>query len=160
CAYCRPRTVPTAAQTAMPRVRGRPATFARAAGPSDVLRPKDLWPDYDRWNEAIALELFLSGRSHGRPVYLGLEPDAFARVAERAGVTSASAEDEFVRVVRDTLNIPPAQGRVFERHSAMVEAWRGGGRKGSPPCVAVLVLLSLVAASMTRDERFQAGNYY
>jgi hypothetical protein len=120
---------------------------------------RDLWPEYSRWNDAI-VEEFLSGSSRGRPVYLDLEQQTLVKVAGRIGVNPSDAQEEFGRVIRSTLNIPPAAGRAFQRHQVVLASWKQGRREKPPSCVALLAFLSFTAAGMVHDEKFGAGNYY
>jgi hypothetical protein len=157
CVLCRGRrrAAPERQATAGSPAPSAPYSARGTAGSS----LSDLWPEYAKWNDSV-IEEFLSGSSRGRPVYLDLEQQTLVKVAGRAGVSPPDAQREFVRVIRYTLNIPPAAGRVFHRHQVMVELWKQGPREKPPWCVALLAFLSFVAAGMVQDEKFSAGNYY
>lgn len=117
------------------------------------------WARYHAWNKAIADEL-LGPSSRGRPVYLGLDDDAFRRVSKRAG------EPENVdprRALRDgvvnTLTLPPQTGSLFGDHQLSLLAWSPASAD-PPPCIALLQFLTSVAQEMQSDEHFRASNYY
>ena len=118
------------------------------------------WARYKRLNAAIADEVFGEGAS-GRPVYLDLEPDVLARIANRTGEHSATQADELLcDVVKATL--PPADGPqgLFSAHTARAEQWEREGSSTPPPYIGVLALLSLVAERMKQTEQLAGSNYY
>lgn len=105
-------------------------------------------------------EEFFSGQWRGLPVYLDLEADILARIAQRAGARGSTPQSQFIKVIKSTLNLPPTDDRVFRQHREMLRYWRHAGTSDPPWCTALLAFLSLVAEGMTRDERFSASNYY
>ncbi len=116
------------------------------------------WINYDRWNSALAEEFF-TGRFGGRPVYLDLEDDVLARVAEVAGASSVDPRECLLDVIKPTLFVLPRLS-IFRAHRRRLATWRGRGEDDPPPVIAVLAFLSLVAESMATDEEFRASNYY
>jgi len=113
------------------------------------------WPRYNTWNSAIEA-YFFRGRYANKPVYLDLEEQSLAAIAEMAG-DSASA---FVEAVSPTLALPPNDDTVFGAHLQRAKAWVSSGRIGIPPFLALLAFFSLVAERMRTDSKFSASNYY
>lgn len=119
------------------------------------------WERYGELNAAIADEVFGEGAA-GRPVYLGLESDALARIAARVGGDCGDGADDLLcEVVARTLCDPGGPSRTFSSHVARVSEWeRGDDASSAPPCLGVLAMLSLVAERMKRTARFAGSNYY
>ena len=118
------------------------------------------WARYETLNYAIAEEVFSEGAA-GRPVYLDLEPDILARIAERMGDSTATEPDELVwEVVGATLADPAGPTGVFSGHIERAWLWELGGRSTPPPCIGLLAALSLVAERMKQTEEFAGSNYY
>ena len=119
-----------------------------------------VWERYDAWNEGIKRELF-SGQWAGEPVYLDLEPDVLARIAESAQDDAQAPAEGLNRAVTPTLNPIPGQGgSLFAKHLARERGWQAGGCDGTPPFLAALAFLSLIAEGMRGDGEFRASNYY
>lgn len=117
------------------------------------------WATYARWNSALAAEFF-DGRHGGRPVYLDLEDDVLARVAESAGADPSHAPDEeLIRAVRPTLGLTTGTS-LFGYHVKRLIRWQRGDRQSPPPIVGVLAFQSLVAERMRSDEDLSSANYY
>lgn len=118
------------------------------------------WERYERLNLAIADEIFGEGAA-GRPVYLDLEPEVLARIAERMGEDPGTEPDELLcKVVRATLPAPDGAGGLFSAHTARAVLWELEGSSKPPPCIGVLAVLSLVAERMKQTEEFAGSNYY
>jgi hypothetical protein len=119
----------------------------------------DKWVTYSRWNSALAGEFF-GGRYGGRPVYIDLEDDALARVAEVVGLEAdQSAAPALICAVRPTLGLTSGTS-LFGAHVARLRTWRRGDRDSPPPIIGVLAFQSLVAEGMRSDDDFRASNYY
>jgi hypothetical protein len=117
-----------------------------------------IWELYDAWNSGIQRE-FLSGQSAGRPLYLDLEEDVLARIGAHVGKVTDDPVGAFTAAVRSTLRIGPG-GSLFGPHLSRARAWERTGREGTPPFLALLAFLSLVAEGMRSDQDFRASNYY
>jgi hypothetical protein len=115
------------------------------------------WEAYDRWNEAIAQEIYTPSAA-GRPVYLDIEEDVLAAVARRAGVGESSTQ-ALAAAVRGTLWLLPGGQNVFHGHLARLQRWQADPRR-TPPTLALLAVLSLAAEAMRRGEGMSANNYY
>src|SRR4051812_36394759 len=63
------------------RDHGDPGSAVMTTGGQQA---RSRWARYDAWNGGIEREFF-SGQSADRPVYLDLEADVLARIAEAAG---------------------------------------------------------------------------
>jgi len=112
---------------------------------------------YDRWNEAIAQEIFAPSAA-GRPVYLDIEEDVLAAVAKRADVGEGGAR-ALAAAVRGTLRLLPGDRNVFQGHLARLQGWRADASR-TPPTLALLAVLSLAAEAMRRGDGMSANNYY
>ena len=118
------------------------------------------WERYERLNFAVAEEVFGEGVA-GQPVYLDLEPDVLARIAERMGESPATEPDELLcEVVRATLPAPDSASGLFSVHTDRAVQWELEGSSKPPPCIGVLAVLSLVAERMKQTEEFAGSNYY
>lgn len=117
-----------------------------------------IWDEYERWNGAIAAELFSSDWA-GLPAYLDLEDDALAAVAARAGAVSDDPAAALVAAVRATVATASVRSKVFAEHSARLRAWERSPND-EPPHLALLAVLSLAAEKMARGEGFSSTNYY
>lgn len=116
------------------------------------------WATYDRWSNAIADEFF-SGRFAGRPVYLDLEEDVLARVAEAAEFTG-DPTDGFVAAVAPTISLFERRS-LFGAHAVRLRRWRTDPHTiTAPPVVGVLAFMSLVAEHMRGDAQLRPHNYY
>jgi hypothetical protein len=126
--------------------------------PSDP-RPTSIsvWDAYDRWNEAIAHEIF-GPSAAGRPVYLDIEEDVLAAVARHAEVGEGDAK-ALADAVGATLWLHPEGQNVFQGHLTRLLRWRADPRQ-TPPTLALLAVLSLAAESMRHGEGMSANNYY
>ena len=118
------------------------------------------WNRYERLNIAIAEEVF-GENAAGRPVYLDLEPDVLARIAERMAESPATEPDALLcEVVKATLPPPDGAEGLFSAHTARAVLWELEGSSNPPPCIGVLAMLSLVAEHMKHTEEFAGSNYY
>ena len=118
------------------------------------------WERYERLNVAVADEVFGEGAA-GRPVYLDLEPEVLARIAERMGESSGTEPDDLLcEVVRATLPFPDGASGLFSAHTTRAVLWEWEGSSKPPPCIGVLAVLSLVAERMKQTEEFAGSNYY
>jgi hypothetical protein len=114
---------------------------------------------YELWNDAIEAEFF-DGKYAGRPVYLDIEDDALARVADMVGAGDDPRE-AFTRAITPTLHLPPErEGRLLALHARRVRRWRLTNEGSAPPCLAILAFFALAAEGMRGDEHFRANNYY
>ena len=118
------------------------------------------WGEYEKWNDAIAREIF-NENTAGQPVYLDLEEDVLARVATRVGLNSGSdPANAFVASVRATLRAPTRSATIFNAHTVAAGLWKLRGESTPPPCIGLLAVLSLVAEEMRRSAEFAGSNYY
>ena len=128
----------------------------RSRGDRDVI----VWTRYEQLNIAVAEEVFGDGAA-GQPVYLDLEPDVLARIAERMGESATTEPDELLcEVVRATLPDPNGRDGLFSVHTARAVLWELEGSAKPPPCIGLLAVLSLVAERMKQTEKFAGSNYY
>ena len=115
------------------------------------------WARYRAWNEAIADYLF-SDSSAGRAVYLAIEDDDLAHLCRILGEPDDQSSAPLVEAVKATLNLEPGVND-FRDHVQYVGA-RAGGSLDTPSSLALLVVLSLAAASMDAADGMAAHNYY
>jgi hypothetical protein len=116
------------------------------------------WRDYERWNGAIAEELF-PVREAVEPVYLDLEDEQLAALGERFGLDASGVCDELGRVVAATLDLG-SQAHMFSGHSRRLRQWNRTNRESEPPVLALLAVLSLAAERMAAGDGLGAGNFY
>jgi hypothetical protein len=131
--------------------RARPVDVTMTATP-------DEWARYDEWSRAVAEEFF-DGRFAGRPVYLDLEPDIVASLAERAGEPGRD-EASLIDAVKATLNLPGAGASLLAGHHERLRRWRHASGDSAPPVLGLLAFFSLVAESMAAEDGLAANNYY
>jgi hypothetical protein len=119
----------------------------------------ETWTRYKAWSEAIAEEVF-SPAAGGRPAYLDLEEDVLSAVWQRVGPSSiVSPIDDLGETVRGTLDLERG-GDVFRHHRIRVNLWETTGRKGPPPTLGLLAVLSLAAEAMAAGDGMASTNYY
>lgn len=142
-----------------------PIYFGRAihSGSNDYAKMiplKSAWGEYEKWNDAIAREIF-NENAAGQPVYLDLEEDVLARAATQVGLDPGSdPANSLIESVRATLCRPTRSEAVFGAHTAAARLWKLKGDSTPPPCIGLLAVLSLVAEEMRRSEEFAGSNYY
>jgi hypothetical protein len=127
--------------------------------PATLQAAIDPWHVLDRWSAAIH-ECIFGGEAAARPVYLDLEDDVIARIAARAGGTAEDPEGALAAAVKPTLNLEAGTPPLLQAHVGRTIAWRGAGAEGTPPFLAALAFMSLVAEGMRSDGEFRASNYY
>jgi hypothetical protein len=127
--------------------------------PPQLEVPRDAWLRYDRWNEAVREQLF-NGQAAGQPVYLDLEEAVLSEIACGLGESAGDAALALRAAVRPTLCLEVGGPPLLRAHIVRESAWQAAGCEGTPPFLAVLALLSLVAEGMRSDEKFRASNYY
>jgi len=110
----------------------------------------------DAWRVAIADDLF-SGAGAGAPLYLFIEQDRFAEIGKRLGVRDG-ARAHLVACVAHRLDL--AGGDPFDYFRTETRKWDLGGKVGPPPCLTLLVVLTLAAESMVADQDYAGHNYY
>lgn len=118
-----------------------------------------VWEQYEAWNVGIEREIF-SGQWEGQPVYLDLEEHLLESIARGVGSTEGTPAESLTAAVRPTLHPLPDRVGLFAEHLQRERKWRLAGSVGTPPFLAVLAFLSLVAEGMRSDEVFRASNYY
>jgi hypothetical protein len=116
------------------------------------------WDRYKRWNAAVEAEFF-DGRWAGRPVYLDMDDEVVARIADLAGETGAPHE-VFKEMLRPTLFLPGERGHLLDLHVRRLRRWQLAPQEESPPCLAILAFFSWSAEGMRGDDDFRANNYY
>lgn len=116
------------------------------------------WEQYERWNSAIASEIFSTEQS-GLPAYLDLEDDVLAGVAARAESTAEDPGAELVAAVRGTLAVGGVRAKIFASHNQRLRDWEGKPT-ADPPHLALLAVFSLAAERMARGDGFSSQNYY
>lgn len=116
-----------------------------------------IWGRYRAWNEALADYLF-SDSSAGRAVYLAIEDDDLAHLCRSLGEPDDLSSGPLVEAVKATLNLEPGIND-FHDHLQYVQA-RPDGSLETPSSLALLVVLSLAAASMDAADGMAAHNYY
>lgn len=127
--------------------------------PATLQAAIDPWHVLDRWSAAIH-ECIFGGEAAARPVYLDLEDDVIARIAVRAGAGDDDPEGALAEAVKPTLNLGAGAPPLLQAHFRRTTTWRAGGAQGTPPFLAVLAFMSLVAEGMRSDGEFRASNYY
>jgi hypothetical protein len=133
-------------------------TVGTASGGS-VSESGKAWADYESWNASVEAEFF-DGTWAGHPVYLDMEDDVLARIADRAGVKGRPKE-AFAQVLRPTLYLwPERDGHLLDLHVRRLRRWKRERGEGAPPCLAVLAFFVLAAEGMRGDENFGSNNYY
>lgn len=123
------------------------------------------WTQYEAWNTAIADVLFPPVELPV-PVYLDLEDDNLALVAEIMGCAPDAVAESLGATVRGTLQLDEGPKTVFSGHTIQLRRWHSTSRKESgapsspPPVLGVLALLSLTADSMRQGDGMAENNYY
>lgn len=125
------------------------------------------WERYEEWNRVLARALFTPS-NEGRPVYLDMDDDVLAEIAEAAVLEQSDIAPQLFAAVRGTLNLDVSDGPVFARHLQKLRQWRGslrrlrqeGRQPGPPPVLGLLSALTLVAEAMQRDAEFASNAYY
>ena len=113
--------------------------------------------DYLQWNHAIG-EVLFEGR-FDRFQHLQLEPSVLEEVAQRAGhAGDDDVREKFVAAVRSTI-ARDGRGNPFLYHILERELWELDGRRGHPPCLALLSVLVLAAQEMVSDAQHASQNY-
>ena len=119
----------------------------------------ETWIRYKAWSDAIAAEVF-SPAAGGRPAYLDLDGDVLAAVWARVGRSSVvSPVDDLGETVRGTLDLLRG-GDIFRQHRIRLNLWETTGRKGPPPTLGLLAVLSLAAEAMNAGDGMASTNYY
>jgi hypothetical protein len=96
----------------------------------------------------------------GRPVYLDIEDAVLGQLAEKARA-HGDPKEAFAEAVRPTLILwPDRSGSLLDLHVRRLRRWQYAGRRGAPPCLALLAFFSLAAEGMRGDETFRSSNYY
>src|SRR4051812_27856858 len=111
--------------------------------PSGIRTPPG-WESYEAWNAGIEREIF-SGQWAGQPVYLDLEEEVLERIAQTAAGEGGDPAESLMAAVRPTLHPLPDGVGLFAKHLREEREWRLAGSSGTPPFLAVLAFLSLVA---------------
>lgn len=117
------------------------------------------WDEYSAWNAAIA-EVAFSPAHADRPVYLDLDEDSLASIAERVGHVDPNPEKHLGQVVRRTLALPPTPGPMFRPHTSRLRAWAQSSQFDPPPVLALLVAFVLAAEAMEKGKGMAPHNYY
>jgi len=117
------------------------------------------WDEYTAWNAAIA-EVAFSPAHADRPVYLDLDEDNLAAIAERVGCADPNPEERLGQVVRKTLALPPKPGPMFRLHTTRLQTWARTSRLDPPPVLAVLAAFVLAAEAMEKGGGMAPHNYY
>jgi len=117
-----------------------------------------MWEQYERWNSAIADEVFSADQT-GLPVYLDLEEDLLNAVAARVGSSTADPAVDLVSAVRATIGARAGRAGVFARHNGRLRAWERDPA-AEPPHLALLAVCSLAAERMASGEGYRSDNYY
>jgi hypothetical protein len=109
------------------------------------------------WNSALAERYFSLGEA-GKPVYLSVDDDALADIAQSLG-DGAQGADSLASAVRRTLR---GGDSIFVDHLVRRTEWRKKGCTGPPPFLALLALCVLAASRMARDpeKRIERNAFY
>jgi hypothetical protein len=126
------------------------------------------WGCYAAWNQAIRAHLF-AGQFDDHPVYLDVDDDFFDQAFADASKTCphglSSPRSSLIHCLNGTLEPPGASSGVFQRHRAAARRWREdyferGDRADPPSCLALLLVLVLVAEEMARAGEIAANDYF
>ncbi|MBY0567339.1 MAG: hypothetical protein K2P70_08510 [Hyphomonadaceae bacterium] len=109
------------------------------------------------WRAAIADELF-SEAAANIPLYVYLEPERFAAVAAKVGV-SENPRAAFGKTISAVMRWR-SPSELWGYWRAATAQWIAEGKVGAPPSLALLVCLTLAAESMVADAEHAAHNYY
>lgn len=122
------------------------------------------WECYAAWNEAIRAELF-DGRAGGQPVYVNVDI-ADLDAAHFGGMgpcahPSGEPRETLIRSLAGTVDTTD----VFKRHRWQAELWRKDFfRRGltdqTPPFLALLAILVVVAEEMAAEGELAANDYF
>lgn len=113
---------------------------------------------YRRLCQATADELFGEDKA-GQPVYAFAEPDAIARIIERAGVADDDRRAAYLDIVRRSLYLGRQGIAPFSWHTR--EAQRHSRNPiETPPSLPLLVVLTWAAESMHAESDMGSNNYY
>ena len=116
------------------------------------------WATYDAWGLALEEAIF-PPLEQSSPVYLDLEDDRLAALAQKMGVDAPSVVDSLLGAVRPTLDF--ATTHPYSAHSRRLLNWRHTDSASSPPPVLpLLAVFSLAAERMTQAEGMSSNNYY
>ena len=93
---------------------------ARSPARKDLLKQPE-WARYARWNLAVAQVVFSEAQA-GLPVYLDLEDDVIARMADLVGEVAGDHADNLASAVAATIDRQGGASRLFINHRALVSA--------------------------------------
>ena len=102
-------------------------------------------------------EYFFTGRFDMLPVYLDLEGEAEAKVADALGVDPEELADFIGMTASASLRFDKTDPYIDQ--ADWLVKWSRRGRLGSPPFTTLLCALSIAAERMGQDEDFSANNY-
>ena len=102
-------------------------------------------------------EYFFTGRFDMLPVYLDLEGEAEAKVADALGVDPEELADFIGMTASASLRFDKTDPYIDQ--ADWLVTWSRRGRLGSPPFTTLLCALSIAAERMGQDEDFSANNY-
>jgi len=130
----------------------------RRRGDRNLLEQPE-WARYARWNQAVA-DVVFSKEQAGLPVYLDLEDDVIARMAEMVGEVVGDPAENLVSAVAATVDRHGGASRLFINHRALVHQWERSEQVDHPPHLAFLAVLSLAAERMAEGDGMASNNYY
>lgn len=131
---------------------------ARSPARKDLLKQPE-WARYARWNLAVAQVVFSEAQA-GLPVYLDLEDDVIARMADLVGEVAGDHADNLASAVAATIDRQGGASRLFINHRALVQQWERSEQVDHPPHLAFLAVLSLAAERMAEGDGMASNNYY
>lgn len=114
---------------------------------------------YDQWNESI-YEVVFPELDSPQPVYIDLEGEVLEALGQAMDLAPDAVESSLCKVVADTLYRGDGPSMVFASHMNRLRRWVRGGRKGSPPFLALLATFCVAAEQMTADDGMAAHNYF
>lgn len=121
---------------------------------------------YRDWNDALA-EYFFPESAAGRPVYLAVDADTLAEIAELHGWPSDTAAHNFAAAVNAAVRgkgyrsvLGPMPGTRDYQFYAYQWCEHQACREAPPPFIALLGLAVLAASNMRNSASVSAANYY
>lgn len=136
---------------------------------------QDRWAAYEAWNNAIE-QVYFPWMEEPRPVYLSIEDEDLAQLAEVVGVPARDAMDELSAAVRGVLDRSTGPSSLFAGVRTRTQLWSRGLKyaveqrarahgaavelPAAPPVLPVLAACTLAAELMHQGDDMSSGNYY
>src|SRR5690242_6396064 len=105
--------------------------------PQETAPATSTWARYASWNEAVEADDF-DGTYASRSVYIVMDDDIVARIADRAG-EAGDPQRAFIDMVLPTLYMPGESGHLLDLHVRRLRRWQTvSDDESPPPCLGIL----------------------